>query len=138
MAVRWSEVVLDCIDPLRVATFWSAVLGWPMRRFEEDGEVYYDLEPPTPGMPEMTFVPVSAPKSGKLRLHIDVRPTGGASQAEEVERLTALGATPADVGQGEVSWVVLADVEGNEFCVLVPDGAASRSASALMRPRTSS
>jgi catechol 2,3-dioxygenase-like lactoylglutathione lyase family enzyme len=121
MAVRWSEVVLDCVDPRRVAEFWSAVLGWPLRRFEEDGEVYYDVEPPVPGMPEISFVPTGEPKTGKLRLHIDVRPTGGATQAEEVERLVSLGATPVDLGQGEVSWVVLADVEGNEFCVLVPD-----------------
>ena len=121
MAVRWSEVVLGCADPLRVAEFWSAVLDWPLRRYDEDGEAYYDLEPPAPGMPEMTFVPVPEPKSAQLRLHIDVRPTGGATQAEEVDRLLALGATRADVGQGEVSWVVLADVEGNEFCVLVPD-----------------
>jgi hypothetical protein len=118
MAVRWSEVVLDCRDPLRVARFWSAALDWPVRRFEEDGEVYYDLEPPTPGVPEISFVPVATPSEGKLRLHIDVRPTGGATQTEEVDRILALGATHADVGQGEVSWVVLADVEGNEFCVL--------------------
>jgi hypothetical protein len=138
VALRWSEVVLDCADPLRVAQFWSGVLGWPMRRFDEEGEVYYDLEPPVPGMPEMTFVPSPEPKTAKLRLHIDVRPTGGATQSEEVERLLELGATRADIGQGEVSWVVLADVEGNEFCVLVPDPDADASASARMRPRTSS
>ena len=123
MAVRLSEVVVDCQDPLRVAEFWSAVLGWPVRRYDEDGEVYYDLEPPDPGIPELAFVPVAEPKSGKVRLHLDVRPVDGATREQEVERLLALGARHADVGQrGDESWTVLADVEGNEFCVLSPKG----------------
>ena len=68
--------------------------------------------------PSLTFVPVSDEKRGKNRLHIDVNPTG-CSQDEEVDRLIGLGARPVDVGQGEgTSWVVLADPEGNEFCVL--------------------
>ena len=126
MAVRWSEIVLDCADPLRVARFWSEVLGWPMRRHEEDGEVYYDLEPPSPDTPELAFVPSADSKAHQLRLHIDLRPTPGATQDEEVARLLALGATRADVGQGDdVSWVVLADVEGNEFCVLAAPPASS-------------
>ncbi|RKS69390.1 putative enzyme related to lactoylglutathione lyase [Motilibacter peucedani] len=119
MAVRLSEVVVDCADPERVARFWSAVLGWPVRRWDEDGEVYFDLEPPSPGIPELAFVPVPEPKTAKVRIHLDVRPVDGATRDEEVERILALGATRADVGQSEdVSWVVLADVEGNEFCVL--------------------
>lgn len=119
MGVRLSEIVVDCADPERVSRFWSAVLGWPVRRFDEDGEVYFDLEPPSPLVPELAFVPVSEPKTSKLRLHLDVRPVDGATRDEEVERIVALGATRVDIGQAdEVSWVVLADVEGNEFCVL--------------------
>ncbi|RZS90262.1 hypothetical protein EV189_2046 [Motilibacter rhizosphaerae] len=121
MGVRLAEVVVDCADPLRVAEFWSAVLGWPVRRYDEDGEIYYDLEPPAPGMPELAFVPVSEPKQGKVRIHLDVAPEPGSTRDGEVERLLGLGATRADVGQrGDETWVVLADVEGNEFCVLGP------------------
>jgi hypothetical protein len=65
----------------------------------------------------LTFVPVPEAKSGKNRLHIDVNPIG-CNQDEEVERLLGLGARRVDIGQGERSWVVLADPEGNEFCVL--------------------
>jgi hypothetical protein len=66
------------------------------------------------------FLRVGDPKRVKNRLHLDVAPFAGDDQAAEVARLRALGATPADVGQGEVTWVVLADPEGNEFCVLSP------------------
>jgi hypothetical protein len=67
----------------------------------------------------MLFLQVPDPKQGFNRLHIDLRPTGEApDQAAEVARLEALGATRVDVGQGDVSWVVMADPEGNEFCVL--------------------
>ena len=70
--------------------------------------------------PTLVFGPVADPTPGKLRLHIDVNPTDR-DQDEELERLLALGATPADVGQtGDESWVVLADPEGNEFCLLRP------------------
>jgi Glyoxalase-like domain len=92
-----------------------------VRRFDEDGEVYFDLEPPSPLVPEIAFVPVPDPRTSRSRLHLDVRPVDGATRDEEVERILALGASRADVGQGnDVSWVVLADVEGNEFCVLAP------------------
>jgi hypothetical protein len=68
----------------------------------------------------MEFLQVGDPKRVKNRLHLDVAPFAGDDHAAEVARLRALGATPADVGQGEVTWVVLADPEGNEFCVLTP------------------
>jgi hypothetical protein len=61
-----------------------------------------------------------APKLGKNRWHLDVAPVGGAEQQAEVERLVALGATRADIGQGDVDWVVMADPDGNELCVLPP------------------
>ena len=70
-----------------------------------------------PGVPTLVFVAVPEGKAVKNRLHLDLRPVG-CSHAEEVERLIGLGARRADIGQGDVPWVVLADPEGNEFCVL--------------------
>ena len=75
------------------------------------------LIPPDPAIPLIVFVPVPEGKSVKNRLHIDVSPTDG-TRDQEVERLLAIGATRADIGQGDVDWVVLRDPEGNEFCVL--------------------
>jgi hypothetical protein len=72
-----------------------------------------------PGAPALVFVTVPEAKTVKNRLHLDVRPVDGSHELE-VERLVALGARRADIGQGEVPWVVLADPEGNEFCVLGP------------------
>ena len=60
------------------------------------------------------------PKRAKHRLHFDVAPSGGSTQSEEVDRLVSLGATPVDIGQGDVSWVVMTDPDGHEFCVLTP------------------
>lgn len=97
--------------------FWADVLGWPLQE-EEDGSCWISStgEPWAPP-PLLVFVPVAEPKTVKNRVHIDVNPSG-CDQAEELERLLALGARPVDVGQGEVPWVVLADPEGNEFCLL--------------------
>jgi len=86
----------------------------------ESDEGFYWLSSngePTAPPPILVFVPVPEPKVGKNRLHLDVNPSG-CDQAEELERLVALGARQVDVGQGEVPWVVLADPEGNEFCLL--------------------
>ncbi len=117
MAVRFTELVVDCRDPAEVAAFWAAVLGWPAQQYQQsDGEVWEVAGPSGTG-PSLVFVPVPEPKSAKNRLHLDLNPVG-ADQAAEVERLVGLGARPADVGQGDQRWVVLADVEGNEFCVL--------------------
>jgi len=111
------EVVIDCADPKRVATFWSAVLGWPLTE-ETTGLCWISStgEPWAPA-PVLVFVPVPEPKTLKNRVHIDVNPSG-ADQAEELDRLLALGASRVDIGQGDVPWVVLADIEGNEFCLL--------------------
>ncbi len=111
------EIVVDCRDPKRVASFWAEVLGWPLA---EDPRGYVWLsstgEPWAPP-PLLVFVPVPEPKRVKNRVHLDVNPSG-CEQAEELQRLLALGATRVDVGQGDVPWVVLADPEGNEFCLL--------------------
>ena len=117
MPLRWSELVIDCTDPASVAAFWAATLGLELPEPDEDG--IYELTPEVG--PTLLFLPVPEPKSVKNRIHIDVSPTGGAGEQQaEVERLLTLGATRVDIGQGDPTWVVLADPEGNEFCVLRP------------------
>jgi len=119
MACRITELVLDCSEPERLAAFWVEVLGWQVLGREEDGSV--EIGPPEgPYGPQPTLVlsPTDQPKAGKLRLHFDVNATDR-DQAAELDRLLAAGARRADVGQtGAESWYVLADPEGNEFCLL--------------------
>ena len=122
MATRLVHLVIDAADPGRLARFWAAALGWETVE-EEDGEVV--VWPPGFGYPDpaalpLVFVPVPEPKTVKNRLHLDLASESAADQAASVERLLGLGAVPADIGQGEVPWTVLADPEGNEFCVLDP------------------
>jgi catechol 2,3-dioxygenase-like lactoylglutathione lyase family enzyme len=111
-------VCVDTRDPDRLARFWAEALGW-RRTYEEPDEVV--LEPPEGSpqdgvAPDLLFLKVPEEKVGKNRLHLDLRPD---DQAAEVERLAGLGARRVSVGQGsDVSWVVLADPDGNEFCVL--------------------
>ncbi len=127
MAVRIDSTCIDARDPVAQGRFWSEVLGWRITE-EDDEEVL--LQPPEGSreagiVPELLFLRVPEEKAVKNRLHLDLRPD---DQAAEVARIEALGATRADVGQGdEVTWVVLADPEGNEFCVLrrrAPDESA--------------
>jgi catechol 2,3-dioxygenase-like lactoylglutathione lyase family enzyme len=120
MACRISELVIDAADPDRLAAFWSEVLGYVELGREDDGSI--EIGPPGVGFggpqPTLIFSPSSDPRTGKLRLHFDVNTTDR-DQNAELERLLALGARPADVGQtGTESWHVLADPEGNEFCLL--------------------
>jgi hypothetical protein len=114
MGSRFTELIVDAADPRRLAEFWVAVLGWQVTASDEGGVEI--AGPPRTG-PSLVFVPVPEPKTIKNRLHVDVNPAG-CDQEQEVERLIGLGARRVDVGQGEQSWVVLADPEGNEFCVL--------------------
>ncbi|MDA0632094.1 VOC family protein [Nonomuraea sp. MCN248] len=118
MACRISELVLDCRDPERLAAFWCEILGFQVLG-REDGAVEIGPEEGFGGLqPTLVFSPSDEPKREKLRLHIDVNPTDR-DQAAELERLLAAGAVPADVGQkGDEQWHVLADPEGNEFCLL--------------------
>ncbi len=110
-----SALAVDAHDPRRVAEFWAAALGWEI---VEEGDDGVRIAPANRAVLPIDFLPVPDAKTVKNRLHLDLRADGG-SQAEEVERLLGLGATRADVGQGpDVTWVVLADPEGNEFCVL--------------------
>lgn len=105
---------ITCDGPRDVGLFWSGALGWPLV-WDQDGETA--IRAPDGIGPFITWGPPVAAKSEKNRLHLDLAPEPG-RQADEVERLIAVGATPVDIGQGEVSWVVLADPGGNEFCVL--------------------
>jgi hypothetical protein len=115
MASKFTELIVDCADPNRVAAFWAAVLGWERTADSTDNEV--ELAGPPGSAPRLLFIRVPEAKAVKNRLHIDVNPVG-CEQAEEVARLLGLGARRIDIGQGEQTWVVLADPEGNEFCVL--------------------
>jgi hypothetical protein len=102
-----------------VGYFWSEALGWPLV-WDQDQETA--IQSPAGGSKITWGGPPMAPKTGKYRLHFDLAPAAGSSQRAEVDRLVALGATYADIGQGDVSWVVLADPDGHEFCVLSSDG----------------
>ncbi len=120
MACRISELVIEAADPDRRATFWSEVLGYVELNREEDGSIA--IGPPDAGFggprPTLVISPSSDPWREKLRLRMDVNATDR-DQDAELERLLALGARPANVGQtGTESWHVLADPEGNEFCLL--------------------
>ena len=118
MALRIQSTAIDARDPAAQGRFWAEVLGWGITEDEPD-EVA--LEPPAGSpedgiVPDLLFLAVQEGKTVKNRLHLDLRPE---DQAVEVARIEALGATRVDIGQGEdVTWVVLADPEGNEFCVL--------------------
>jgi catechol 2,3-dioxygenase-like lactoylglutathione lyase family enzyme len=118
MACRLSELVLDCRDPETLSRFWCDVLGY-QELGREDDAIEIGPEEGFGGLaPTLVFSPSTDPNPGKLRLHIDVNPTDR-DQDAELQRLLALGAVPADVGQtGEENWHVLADPEGNEFCLL--------------------
>ena len=119
MGIRIQCLCIDAEDPATSASFWQSALGW-RRTFEKEDEVV--LEPPAGSpadgvAPDLLFLKVPEGKAVKNRLHLDLRPD---DQAAEVARLEALGARRVSVGQGEVSWVVMADPEGNEFDVLRP------------------
>jgi len=100
-----------------VGYFWSEALGWPLV-WDQDEETA--IRAPDSTGPFITFGPPLSPKTGKNRLHLDLAPPKDGDQQAEVERLISLGATRVDIGQGDVPWVVLADPDGNEFCVLSP------------------
>jgi predicted enzyme related to lactoylglutathione lyase len=112
MVVHWEQIVVDAEDPARLARWWAEALGYQLVH-EEPDEVEIRRTPDA--LPGLLFTPVPEAKVVKNRLHIDLRPD---DQEAEVERLVNMGARPADIGQRDVSWVVLADPEGNEFCVL--------------------
>ena len=129
MALRWYTVVIDCQDFHAQARWWADVLDWELiyESDDEAGVVPKDYEDrPLPAEewstagPALIFVPVAEGKAVKNRLHLDLAPHITDDRDALIESLLARGATRASVGQDEpkVSWTVLADPEGNEFCVL--------------------
>lgn len=113
MPLVWEQVVVEASDCVALGRWWAEALGWVI--VDEDHPVV-EIQA-TPGqLPGILFLETTGAKDAKNRLHLDFRPD---DQAAEVDRLVALGATRIDVGQGtDVPWVVMADPEGNEFCVL--------------------
>jgi catechol 2,3-dioxygenase-like lactoylglutathione lyase family enzyme len=118
MGLRLQCICVDTTDPARIARFWQGALGW-RRTYDEPDQVV--LEPPAGSTedgvsPDLLFLQVPEAKTTKNRLHLDLRPE---DQEAEVSRLEKLGAQRVSVGQTDkASWVVLADPDGNEFCVL--------------------
>ncbi len=108
------SVTIDCADPRRLASFWEQVLDYE-RTYDQDDEVV--IEPRNGSGNALLFGKSPDSKKVKNRIHLDLNPT---DQAAEVERVKRLGATEVDIGQRDVPWVVLADPEDNEFCVLTP------------------
>lgn len=125
MANRITAWAIDCRDGKRLAEFWTTVLGWVVTDDDADGSV--SIKPSADATWGIDFLVVpDGPKRTKNRIHLDVNPTDR-DQHDELQRLLDLGARPVDIGQGDVSWHVLADPEGNEFCLLrrrvEPEGA---------------
>jgi catechol 2,3-dioxygenase-like lactoylglutathione lyase family enzyme len=115
MSLRIECLTIDCADPDRLAAFWSEALGW-RQVYADEFEVAIGDPSAAPGVPDLLLLSVPDDKRTKNRLHLDLRPD---DQHAEVARLEALGATRVTIGQaGDESWVVMADPEGNEFCVL--------------------
>jgi hypothetical protein len=112
MALQWEQVIVDAQDPVALGRWWAEALGWVVVDEEDD---MIEIRPAPDVLPGLLFGAVSDRKVVKNRLHLDFRPD---DRDAEVERMLGLGATRADVGQGDETWVVLADPEGNEFCVL--------------------
>ncbi len=109
---------ITCDGTREVGYFWSEALGWPLV-WDQNEETA--IRAPDGTGPFITWGgPPVAPKVGKNRLHLDIAPSDPVDQQAEVDRLVVLGATRIDIGQGEVDWVVMADPDDNEFCVLIP------------------
>ena len=122
MSTRLVHLVIDANDPPKLARFWAAALGWEVAAEEPDEVVVWPsgFDYPGPAALPLVFVPVPEAKTVKNRVHPDVAPHQGEDHAAAVKVLMEAGAVPADVGQGDVSFTVLADPQGNEFCVLSP------------------
>ncbi|WP_330297018.1 VOC family protein [Streptomyces sp. NBC_00503] len=122
MAARLVQISMKARDDSALGRFWAEALGWGV---DSEAPGVTNLEPvgfayPDPVAVCIDIVADPEPKTVKNRVHLDLATTSAAHQAELVARLKDLGATFADVGQGEVPWTVMADPEGNEFCVLEP------------------
>jgi len=127
MTLRWYSNIIESTDPSRIARWWAEALGWDVI-YESDDEVVVvpswagELAPKLPFEqvpPGWDFVRVDHEKTAKSPIHMDFAPHTSVDRDAEIERLISLGAKRVDVGQpDDVSWTVLADIDGNEFCVL--------------------
>lgn len=115
MGLTFAEICIDARDATALGQWWAQALGWP-HHVDSDGDVR--LTPPPGAGPPWIFLAVPEDKVVKNRVHLDFTPD---DQQAEVRRLVALGARPVDIGQGDQRWVVLADPEGNEFCILAAE-----------------
>lgn len=123
MPLRLHHIVIDAHDLPGLARFWTQALGWKVLS-EREHEIVIGTDDHAPV--GICFMPVTDPKTVKNRVHLDLT-TSAVDRAQEIERLLALGARPADIGQtGEESWTVLADPEGNELCVVRPKETLTR------------
>jgi glyoxalase superfamily protein len=114
VSLTFDEICIDAHDATALGEWWARVLGWP-HDIDDDGDVR--LHPPPGAGPDWIFIAVDDEKVVKNRIHLDFRPD---DQQAEVDRVIGMGARHVDIGQGEQTWVVLADPEGNEFCILAP------------------
>jgi hypothetical protein len=112
VTLDWEQVIMDAADPVALGRWWATALDWVV---VNDDPEEFEIRPAPDQVPGLLFARVSEPKTLKNRLHLDFRPD---DRDAAVARLLGLGATRADVGQGEQTWVVLRDPAGNEFRVL--------------------
>lgn len=112
MSLEWEQVAVHSVDPATLGQWWAEALGWVVV-FSSDEE--FEIRPAQDRLPGLDFVRHNESKKARSRLHLDFRPD---DQEAEVTRLVAHGARQVDIGQGDQPWVVMADPEGNEFCVL--------------------
>ena len=123
MPVRLHHIVVDAYDLPRLARFWAQALGWEILS-EREREIVIGTDDEAPV--GMCFMPVTDPKTVKNRVHLDLT-SSAEDRDQEIERLLALGARRVNIGQtGAESWTVLADPEGNEFCVVRPKQTLTR------------
>ncbi len=112
VTLEWEQTIVEACDPVALGRWWRTALEWVVVSGDPDE---FEIRPTADRLPGLLFVPVRERKTAKNRLHFDFRPD---DRDAEVDRLLSLGATRADIGQGEQTWIVLQDPEGNEFCVL--------------------
>ena len=112
MTLEWEQVIVHSVNPVALGQWWAEALGWVVVHSSDDE---FEIRPEPDRVPGLDFVRINELKQGKSRLHLDFRPD---DQDAEVARLEAHCAKRVDIGQGDQSWVVMADPEGNEFCIL--------------------
>jgi glyoxalase superfamily protein len=112
MSLEWEQLIVDAKDPVALGRWWADVLGWVV---VNESPEEFEIRPSADELPGLLFGLSTDVKQVKNRLHLDFRPD---DQQAEVERFLQAGARHADIGQGTQPWIVLADPEGNEFCIL--------------------